>query len=460
MNLMGGFTCRLSRIACVMWVAACYSPSAAPGAPCGPGGECPSGQTCIDAVCEIPGGSGDIDASITADSEIDAMSACGCSGDSLVCGSTMTTCSAGCSSNGTPHCLTFVPLNGVTFSTAEGTGALGINDAYDVDVNTGAITKRDDGTIFRAAGTGVIDGIYYEQLGAFSVFAMTSFSTNQNGDLRLVGTRATIFVVDGDVSLRGPLDASGGCTNGTNTCAGPGGGAGGIAPAGAAGGCGPGGPGGNADGTTVVHAFGAGGGGFGTAGQQGAGTAGSAGIACGSPTLVPLVGGSGGGRGGNVVSTNLGGGAGGGGGGAIQISASGSIVIQTGGIIDVGGAGGAGDPGTTRGAGGGGAGGGVLLQAQAVSVTGVIVANGGGGGGHNQGGSGEDGTRTATPAKGFGTSLNYKGGDGGAGTTAPTGVGTAHGGAGGGAVGRIRILGTNLDLGGGVISPPATTGTP
>jgi hypothetical protein len=455
----GRGVCDLSCIACAIALCACYSPSATPGAPCGPGGECPSGLSCIDSRCEQPGSTGDLDAA-TSDAEGDAVEPCVCSGDALVCGATMTTCSDGCSSNGEPHCLTFTPLNGGAFSDADGTSVFAVDTAYDIDVDTGEVVERAGGTKLRAAGTGVMSGVYYEQVGSFAVFALSSLTVNTNGELRLNGTRPTIFIIDGDMTLRGLIDASGGCTNGSKSCAGPGGGAGGIAPGGSAGGCGAGQPGDNADGTTIVHAKGAGGGGFGTNGEDGAGTTGSAGVACGSTTLVPLVGGSGGGHGGNVISTNLSGGAGGGGGGAVQISASGTIAIESMATIDVGGAGGAGDPGTTQGAGGGGAGGAVLLQASVVNVAGAIAANGGGGGGHNAAGDGEDGTRTAVPAKGFGTSPSYKGGDGGAGTIAPTGVGAAHGGGGGGAVGRIRILGTSVDLGAGVISPPPVTGTP
>lgn len=41
--------CLLALVATL--VAACYAPSAQPGAPCGPGGECPAGQLCIANVC-------------------------------------------------------------------------------------------------------------------------------------------------------------------------------------------------------------------------------------------------------------------------------------------------------------------------------------------------------------------------------------------------------------------------
>ncbi len=444
------------------WIGACYSPSASPGAPCGVGDVCPSGLSCIGGRCEPPGSS-DVDAAtddVDADVPDDGVTACGCTGTTLACGASETACPAGCSTNGTAHCLVFSPVNAGAFSSADGTQAITINAAYDVDVDTGAITLRAGSSPLRAAGTGIMDGIRYEQSGAYAIFSLTGLTLGAAGELRLTGTRPTILIVDGDVTIQGLVDLSGGCANGTPACAGPGGGEGGVAPGGSAAGCGAGAAGGDADGTNQVHAYGAGGGGFGTAGQQGAGTQGSAGAACGTASLTPLIGGSGGGHGGNVVSTNLSGGTGGGGGGALQITASGEITVGASGTIDAGGAGGQGDPGTTRGAGGGGSGGAILLQASSVTITGVVAANGGGGGGHNAAGPGEDGTRSATPAKGFGTSSLYKGGDGGAGSTAPAGAGTSHGGGGGGAAGRIRILGAQTDLGGGVISPTPVLGTP
>jgi len=39
------------RVAFVAVLAACYSPSAQPGAPCGPGGACPAGQACVAGIC-------------------------------------------------------------------------------------------------------------------------------------------------------------------------------------------------------------------------------------------------------------------------------------------------------------------------------------------------------------------------------------------------------------------------
>lgn len=39
------------RLAFVAMLAACYSPSAQTGAPCGPGGACPTGQSCVAGIC-------------------------------------------------------------------------------------------------------------------------------------------------------------------------------------------------------------------------------------------------------------------------------------------------------------------------------------------------------------------------------------------------------------------------
>jgi Tol biopolymer transport system component len=53
--------------------AACYQPTASPGAPCGPGDACPSGLTCQAGVCVAPGGGLD-DASPPADAPTDTSS--------------------------------------------------------------------------------------------------------------------------------------------------------------------------------------------------------------------------------------------------------------------------------------------------------------------------------------------------------------------------------------------------
>ncbi|MDB4988441.1 MAG: hypothetical protein JWN04_3619, partial [Myxococcaceae bacterium] len=85
------------------------------------------------------------------------------------------------------------------------------------------------------------------------------------------------------------------------------------------------------------------------------------GLAYGSPTLIPLIGGSSGG-----------GEEGGPGGGAVQLVSATQITIASTGAISAGGAGGG------NGSSGGGAGGSILLEAPSVSVLGVLAANGGG----------------------------------------------------------------------------------
>ncbi len=50
-------------------LAACYSPAAHPGAPCGPNGECPSGLTCIADHCVAPGTTGE-DAALDPDADL------------------------------------------------------------------------------------------------------------------------------------------------------------------------------------------------------------------------------------------------------------------------------------------------------------------------------------------------------------------------------------------------------
>jgi hypothetical protein len=42
-------------LAGLLWIAACYTPSIAPGVPCSTDGLCPEGQICVAAVCVIPG---------------------------------------------------------------------------------------------------------------------------------------------------------------------------------------------------------------------------------------------------------------------------------------------------------------------------------------------------------------------------------------------------------------------
>jgi hypothetical protein len=186
-----------------------------------------------------------------------------------------------------------------------------------------------------------------------------------------------------------------------------------------------------------------GGAGFcGAGGPSGKATAtnGAAGKTYGTPTLVPLVGGSAGGRG--SLSA-------GGGGGAVELVAGTSITIASGGVVSAGG--GAGYDGTDDGlyvASGGGSGGAVLIEAPLVTVAGTIAANGGAGGGGASGTlSAHDAAESATAAVGGQVGTTGAGGNGSAAATiagAAGGAGDALGGnfspgGGGGGAGYIRI---------------------
>ena len=122
---------------------------------------------------------------------------------------------------------------------------------------------------------------------------------------------------------------------------------------------------------------GAGGAGYALVGTAGKGTTGSGGPAYGTPSLLPLVGGSGGG-GGGATAPNSGAG-GGGGGGALVIASSGTVTL-TGQIQAQGGIGG-GIVGAGTAAGGGGSGGSVRLIAMTITgTTGTANVSGGNGG--------------------------------------------------------------------------------
>jgi hypothetical protein len=431
--------------------AGCFDPRPPAGAPCGPGESCPAGLVCHEGVCvasAIDGGIADEDGASEPDS---GACVAACAGDNLVCGASTVACVLGCDDAGEVRCRQLVPSNGVTWLLG-GTAELVLTGRVRIDTSTGEIRDLDNEVTLRAAGAGDIGGITFATPGTLGVFGVASVTIAAGADVEVRGSRPLVLLVGGDVMIEGVLDASGGCSDGTKPCPGPGGGAGGTT--GEAAGCGKGARGTDTSGGDYpTHARGGGGGGAREPGAIGAGGT-PGGVACGPTSLEPLAGGSGGGRGGATA-----GGAGGGGGGALQISAAGAITIEASGVIDAGGAGGQTGQGTLDGGGGGGAGGAVLLEAERVTVAGVIATNGGAGGGHAPNlGNGEDGRRSAMPA--LGPTGSWGGGDGGTGTIAPKpGRAPDHGGGGGGAAGRIRILGVARDLTG-VISPAAAEGVP
>ena len=196
------------------------------------------------------------------------------------------------------------------------------------------------------------------------------------------------LLASGNVTIAGTIDirgADGSFSKLSASGAGSGGGAGG--PGGFDGGSGATavisgtggaglGPGGGLGSTGIGG--GGGGAGYTLPGAAGKGTAGSGGPAYGTPSLLPLVGGSGGG-GGGAVTPNTGGG-GGGGGGALLIASSGTIAF-TGSIQAQGGVGGGLVSGGGAAAGGGGSGGSVRLIATAITGTSAIANVAGGSGG-------------------------------------------------------------------------------
>jgi hypothetical protein len=377
---------------------------------------------------------------------------------------TIIDCVLGCVSSGTvtPHCGVQIPSNGIPSNVYNGTGPFVVpaGRIWLVDVDSGRIVDTIGGQV-RAAGTGVIAGIGYFQIGNMGVFSASLITIEATATLRGFGVGSMAIVTSGNAVVDGLLDVSGNTCNGVDTdqmCPGPGGGLGGIANR-AAGGCGPGGPG--QVGGGPVDETGGGGGGFGAVGAaggdvvQGDGSGGDAGSMCGTDDLVPLVGGSGGGHGGN-------GGNGGGGGGAVQITSFGQIIVS--GQIRAAGAGGNGGNGGD-GAGGGGAGGGILLEAPTLTLSpgSIMAANGGGGGAGNGGGDGQDGLLSNVGAPGgmggfvggAGGALSSGAVPGGRGMNAGPADGT---GGGGGGVGRVRQNFATRGSNGTIISPAASVG--
>jgi hypothetical protein len=236
------------------------------------------------------------------------------------------------------------------------------------------------------------------------VIPLRSLSVEQETRVIVRGKLPVVFLVEGNVSVRGVIDAGGD---------GPTPGAGGNVGCGAS-------AGGDARGREGRHGGGGGGGAFGTAGGDGAvedainnSLPGVAGVPRGTAELIPLIGGCPGGLGGGCAGRP------GAGGGALQISASGSIVVS--GALRVDGGKGARGCYTAAGGTGGGSGGGLLLEATAVRVDGTISAAGGDGGpGQISGEPGTGATHASEP--------------GGAGSGDATGAG-----AGGGGFGRIRV---------------------
>jgi hypothetical protein len=365
-------------------------------------------------------------------------------------------CSLGCGTqSGRARCLALEP-SGVVQASDYATATATPTITSDVLINTddGSIT----GGLTRAAGSGVVSGIFYRGTAKVGVFGFASLDVAPGVRVRARGASALGIVASKQITISGTLDLQDDCAAGIRSA---GAGAGGVAGALMGGGAGGGGAGGT---MPPNRSSGGGGGGFGDAGGRG-GTStlmgGAAGTIYGDLITEPvaLVGGSGGGVGGGAGGPMAIGGNGGNGGGAVQIAVNGSLTIV--GTIQAGGCGGRGGMGGSGG--GGGAGGAILLEAVTIALGGgsALVANGGGGGGTGgfsaNGGNGATSTTAAAGGSaGPGAGAGAVGGVAGslAGHDAAS-TSSQPAGGGGGGVGRIALKtrdGT-IQGQGGVLSP-------
>ncbi|MBO6936608.1 MAG: hypothetical protein JJ863_16670 [Deltaproteobacteria bacterium] len=318
-------------------------------------------------------------------------------------------------------------------------GTVDLSTAGDVLIDTDDGEIRIDGSELRGPGIGTIAGIPFATEdqpapGAdLGVVVLRNLELLPGSTLTTRGRRALVLLVSQSVIVQGTIDVG---ANGRT--AGPGGGTGGGRRE--DGGHPGGGERGDLDGILGGQQGGGGGGGHAAAGGMGGtddgGIGGDGGVIIPDPEGEPLCGGGGGGGGADVDD----GGPGGGGGGAIQITAGGSIVVRSAGIIRAPGAGGSR---SGEGAGGGGAGGTIYLEAPTLTMNGILAANGGGGGGAGDGST--NGTRgqdvaDRTPGGDEGPGNGNGGfGGGGGGLEGLAGGDGDPGGGGGGAAGRVVL---------------------
>jgi hypothetical protein len=391
-------------------------------------------------------------------------------------------CALGCNI-GASECREIVPSNGATREQLEGVTAelrAPTSGTLVIDTESGEIINAGDRSVVRAAGEGVNDGIFFDNLdNGIAVFGVDTLSIDRDGALVADGLNALLVLSRGDVKIEGRIIMSACCQVDDlsvkvdpDDSPGPGGSFGAVAGMFPAEGCAPG-----KDGTSPAAGgdeTGGGGGGLGSDGAPGGigslGTEPGAGgdvpnDTCPGPSLVPLKGGSGGGAGAGAS-----GGAGGAGGGAIQITSFTRIIMSglptsfVQGILASGGGGGPGDD--TSGGGGGGSGGAILLEAPSLEIGYmVLTANGGGGGGSGdatEARAGQLGRSDGVQAAGgLGARAGGRGGALNGGSTIGAGGEDGTGGGGGG-VGIIRfnVPSANLKVENSNISPAHTRGDP
>ncbi len=339
-------------------------------------------------------------------------------------------CALGCVS-GMEKCNDVNPSNGLAsyLDLASDGVALSFTGSSTINTTTGAV--------FNAGASATVDNAL---VGNVRVYWVKSLSVV--GSLKVSGTPALAFVVDGNVSIQGTIDVSG--DQGIN---------------------GPGFQTGSCNGGAPAFASPVGGGGGGGHYLSGAGggssstpsAGGGAGGSNSDPDISPLVGGCKGGTAATSISMSAPRGAGGGGGGAVQITSRTSIAITGAGTIDASGGGGRGGysilDGSAGPGGGGGSGGSVLLEAPTILLDGpsvIVSTKGGAGGGVGETAVGEDGGTDSDPASG-GSSGAAIGGNGGTLSTSPT-IGAnattspGHGAGGGAYVGETRFNNVGASL--------------
>jgi hypothetical protein len=278
--------------------------------------------------------------------------------------------------------------------------------------------------------------------GKIGMYVAKSVRIEPNAGLRTRGTYALAIVALDSFDVQGKIDASAQSDYES---------AGGFRVVGSN--ARGGGEGGGLEGSATN---GAGGGSFCGVGGKGAaiagGTPGAGGKRYGSPSLVPLVGGSAGGSG--VLN-------GGTGGGAVQLVAGKTFTLGASALITVGGGGG-GSVGaaSNQHGGGGGSGGAILIEAPQATIQGTLLANGGAGGAKATGMDAAakiDGMRATSDEL-----LHGSGGGEGSGNANDNGSDATwfdgdNAPAGGGGAGRIRVntLTGNTALSAKVLSPSA-----
>lgn len=398
---------------------------------------------------------------------------------------TVETCDLGCSPSAL-RCARVRPSNGIDPAWLDqGTDPFSPTADTVVNTDSGTITPFSGAVGFHTVGSYACDPStpFTREAG---VFLFSSLQVPEGVTVRVVGSRAAVFLVSGPAQIHGVIDLSGGrgACPGTDQpwCAGPGGFEGGRgAHSDPSPGDGPGGGGPGFSHNPVVNDETSGGGGAhgGTGGHggnendSGGHSGGTGGTPYGTTTVEPLCGGSGGGGGGGGSGVgSYDSSHGGGGGGALQITSAESISIDCGALpqngcgIQAGGGGGQADhvAAYDDGGGGGGAGGAILLEAPRVTIgpQATLAAGGGGGaGGYNGGPDCHDGhDAPLSGASAPGGAGSYPGGDGGAAGTpagAPGSDGGDGTGGGGGGAGRIRLQALPSVSFSGTASPDGTT---